>query len=490
MEARVLKDVPKAMAGIRAGLGVFGEKNLDSEWSKHWEDFRKQGGKTGWIDLHHNLEAEEKNLQKMVDRIKAGKAPKHVFRRFLDSVDDINAVIENAARLSAYKNAVDAGLTKKQAAALAKDLTVNFNRKGNMGPSMNALYMFYNASVQGSVRLLQAMAHSKKGRKLAAATIGFAVMVDLMNRALAGEDDDGENLYDALPDYVKDRNLILMGSDGPIVKIPLPWGYSVLHNIGQAIGKSMTGERFNVADEASRVALAALDSFNPVGSSTFLQTISPTIADPAVQIAENKNFAGNPLKPEQSPWGEPKPEYQMHWKSATENSKAVTEWLNRVSGGNTVRPGMIDLSPEWVDLMIDTVGGGMGRTVSNTWDTVEKVIDGKELQTERIPFVRKVTGHNSEYGVKARYYEWSSDVAYAKSERKHLKGKDLQEALKRPASKLVPLYTSTEKALRKLRRVRKGIVARGGDTAAIDRKIRARMSTFNKQYAERVLESR
>ena len=495
----VLKNTFSAINGIRSAL--FGDGSAD--WAPIWEDFRKHGGKTGWIDLHNDIKVRERNLQKTIDRMRAGGDYKGKMTKLLESVDDMNVVIENGVRLSAYKNALDRFITpgmtqqeidgaKDRAAALAKDLTVNFNRKGNWGPVMNALYMFANASIQGSARLLQAMVKSKEGRKLAIATVGFAIFLDIVNRSLSGDDDDGENIYDNLPDYIKDHNLIFMGDKEPIVKIPLPWGYNVLHTIGQVIGESISSGRFNASESASRLASSAIDAFNPVGSGTLLQVISPTITDPLAMISENKTFMGTDLKPEHTfDKTAPVPEYQMHWSSARETSKFVAKWLNDNTGGNEVRPGDINVSPEWLELIWDTATGGLGRTVGNSTDVLARVIQGKPVPTKNIPFVRKVTGYDSQYGVKTRYYEWAKNAAYAKEELLTLKGKDLEDARKRPIAKIVPLYMGTEKTLKALRSARKGMVAAGADQERIDQideRIRDVMANFNMQYAKKILD--
>ncbi len=487
MRGRVIKDIPAAMNGIRSAL--FGDGG--AEWAPIWEDFRKNGGKTGWLDIHGDVKKKEEDLKAMAARLAEGKPSRKLITRFVKKVEDMNNVIENGVRLAAYKNALDAGLSKDRAAALAKDLTVNFNRKGNQGAKVNALYMFYNAAVQGNVRMIQAMASSKQGRKLAYATIGFAIALDMINRSLSGDDDDGEDAYDTLPDYVKDRNIIVMGEKEPILKIPAPWGYNVLHVIGQVIGQAMTGERYNALDSASRVGMALVDAFNPMGSGTFAQVLSPTVTDPIVQIAENKNFAGIPLKPEHTFDSRvPKPEYQMHWGTSREASNAIAKFLNDATGGNEIRPGAINVSPEWIDVIVDSVTGGLGMTAANTLDTATRLLSGDELPADNIPFLRRVTGFNNEKGVKGRYYEWGQGVAYAKSEAKNLRGKDLAEARKNPEYRMIPLYTSTEKQLVSMRKMRRNMVERGSSEESIgklDERIRAVMARFNKSYADTVL---
>ena len=57
-------------------------------------------------------------------------------------------------RLAAYRAAREKGVPVDRAASIAKNVTVNFNRRGTFGPAMNAAYLFYNASMQGSVRSL------------------------------------------------------------------------------------------------------------------------------------------------------------------------------------------------------------------------------------------------------------------------------------------------------------------------------------------------
>jgi hypothetical protein len=78
-----------------------------------------------------------------------------------DWLSDYNQTMENAVRLSAYKVAKEQKkngvreITDQQAASLAKNLTVNFNRKGQIGRQAGALYAFFNAAVRGTARMLR-----------------------------------------------------------------------------------------------------------------------------------------------------------------------------------------------------------------------------------------------------------------------------------------------------------------------------------------------
>ena len=495
MKFKVLKDVPLAMIGITKGM----MGNTTAPWAQTWHEFVKSGGKTGWIDLHQDTKAHEKDLQRIVERINAGKPQKHLIARLFDKIDAMNTIVENGVRLSAYKHGRDIGMSESAAAALAKDLTVNFNRKGVRGPAMNALYMFYNAAIQGQVRLIRTMINSKTGRRMAYSTVVFAAVMDIVNRMQAGDDDDGQNLYDALPDHVKAHNIIIWGGAGrkePLIKIPAPWGYNVLHALGQGIGAAYSRPDFNLQDEVGKGFFAVLDAFNPMGTGDLFQMISPTVIDPFMQIGTNKDWAGRPVKPAQFPTNTPKPFSQQYFKSASETGKDVTKWLNEVEiksigikGGSEITPGTLDFSPEWFDVLVEYAAGGAGRLVSNTVNAARLISQDEPVPTSKTPFLRKVTGYDSQYGVKSRYYEWSRDIGYTKKEISAAEGTERIELRKTPEGRMVSQFSSTEKLLRKLRTQRKKAKARGDDARVdmIDERIRRKMSEFNLEYRTKVL---
>ncbi|WP_218155089.1 LPD38 domain-containing protein [Nitrosospira multiformis] len=90
-------------------------------------------------------------------------------------------------------------------------------------------------------------------------------------------------------------------------------------------------------DRQGGVDLASVffDAFSPVGQAgSALQLAAPMVVDPFIQWAENRNFAGNPLRREQHPFGVPKPEYQMGFRSTSAPAKGLAETLNELSGGN------------------------------------------------------------------------------------------------------------------------------------------------------------
>ena len=487
----IIADVGKAYKGIRNSLY---KKDMDSEWAKHFDRFEKAGGRTGWMEHYADINARRDKLIKRLEHFKGEDKTRAFFHTLGNVIENENTALENAIRLATFVHAssID-GVSDAKAARIAKELTVNFNKKGEYGVAMNAAYLFYNASIQGSVVVFKALKNPRV-HKYAAATVAFAIALDTLNRAIGDDDEDGEAFYDKIDNGVKDRSLIFMipGSGGDYFKIPLPWGFNILHVIGQEIS-SAAGSFAGVNPEwttiggAGRIFGAGLNAFNPINDGSIMQTVSPTVTDPLVKIAENKDWHGGRLKPEQSPFGRPKPEYQMHYSSSRAASKAVTKFMNDISGGDEVRPGWWDWSPEWVDLMIDTAVGAAGRVATDMVDTPAKLIGGDDIEARNIPMLRKVYATKSTHYDSNEYYDRVQDVLTLRDQLKFYSGEEAGQIRQSAGPKvgLIPTAVSSEKRLRKLRKRKRQMIAAGTNQQQvknIEAQIKRVTTDFNTRY--------
>jgi hypothetical protein len=334
---------------------------------------------------------------------------------------DVNSSVENAARLAAYKHAVDLGLTKQQSAHIAKNLTVNFNRKGEIGTAMNAFYLFYNAAIQGTATLWKA-SKSKKVQKVLAGIAVSSFLLAELNRSMSETDKDGENCYDKIPDWEKRRNLIVMNPAGECqdyFKFPLPYGYNVPYVFGENISATLHGR--DKMKAAINMAVSMVDSFNPIGnadSENFevltAKMVSPTFTDPVVDLVANENFMGAPIMPEQRSFGPQLPDSQRYWGSVSGPSKWIAEQLNSLSGGSKYESGLIDVSPETLDHWRDFFTGGAGAFLGRLGDypvhVKDRVLYDEEIPLHKVPFVRKFAGERTEYDISRSYYEKREEV--------------------------------------------------------------------------------
>ena len=166
-EKEVARHVPAALKGIMLALrarraGV----ESDSSWAKLFDEYERAGGRTGYRDLYETAKERGEQLQREIKRVGENNGIASM-RAAFDLLADYNDTMENALRLSAYKVAREQGLAPDKAASLAKNLTVNFNRKGHLTTQVGALYGFFNASAQGTARLIETM-KGPRGRKIVA----------------------------------------------------------------------------------------------------------------------------------------------------------------------------------------------------------------------------------------------------------------------------------------------------------------------------------
>jgi hypothetical protein len=414
MGRKVMKDIPKAMRGTFLALY---NKSPGDEWVKHFNEFRDAGGMINFYSLN-DLEGLRADLKRGIDASRTGAPVKvlNAIRAIGRHMGNTNSAVENAVRLSTYVNARREGFSQDHAASLARNVTVNFTRKGEFGTVANSLYLFYNASLQGSVRLLYATTKSPRVRKILAGIAGSALLWGLLNRLIGGDDDDGESRYDKIPNYVKTRNIIFMRPDGSYWKWPLPYGYNVPWVLGTYLENAIAHPE-KKAEAAVVLAQAILESFNPLGGldsedafSAVAKLASPTIADPWIEMAINEDWAGRPIRRDQPSFGPPLPDNQLYWSTVSPLSKDVTKTLNEMTGGNEVLPGAVDVNPETLDHLFSAFTGGLGRAVMSVIDIPLTKLEGKDLEPEQIPFFRRFRGQPSESHTYRRYDEIKDGV--------------------------------------------------------------------------------
>ena len=460
-----MKDYRKAL--VASTKGAFGRG--EGEWARWYKEFTDEGGRV-FFNRVEDVGMLKKRMERTAEQIAAerGEASTRLqAKRFLmaakDMVENINLGVENAVRLAAYKNSRESGMSKEDAASLAKNLTVNFNRRGTMGPAMNAAYLFFNASVQGSVRILQAV-RSKRVQKMMAGVVVTAAMIEAMNAMVSGDDDDGESYYDKIPHYEKSRNLIIMLPDGEhYVKVPLPYGYNAFYEAGRSSMEVARRGGRRWKESAGGFITTVVDSFNPVGGTdSLLNFVSPTIIDPIVDLTLNKDFTGRPIMPEQNPFDSAEPDHRRYFGSVAPHWRAITDFLNTASGGDDIEAGAVSVSPETLEYLAGTVVGAAGAFVDRTAAVPGKLADPDfDFSTSDVPFARKVVGDPPRWFDKGAYYDRVGAIDKALDHTKDYLDKEMPEEALVYVEKhaavlsLEPVMKASQREMRAIRKARK-----------------------------------
>lgn len=520
---KTVRDSGIAMKAVYASLRNKSLSGKGAEWQKLWKEFVEDGAKTGWFRMD-DLNGQMKEMDRLVALAKGGWQGQGIqaWHSFFKLVEDGNNAVENALRLSAYKHARDAGLSRAQAASLAKNMTVNFNRRGEQGVLLNSLYMFANASIQGTANMMRSLAHLNgegpllqrlrwknlnMAQKVALAATGAGYLIASLNRAGAGQDDDGVNWYDKVPDYVKEHNLVIMkslfgGKPGEYWSIPLPYGYNMFFLLGGTAEGVIRGD-LKATRAAGNIVGGLLGAFNPLGSEdsktltgTLLKNATPTIFRPAMDLAMNENFMGTQIYRENFPGGTPKPESTLGRRSTPEAYKVFADWLNRTSGGSQYRSGAVDINPDIMKYWIDYVSGGMGRFAGKTLDAAAKSYNGTDIPSQQIPFLGKISGQVLPYDDQQKMYDRIDELRQYDAELKTLRGADRTAFLNKYRGQISMngIIHQTQHQLKNLRKQRDEIYSdptlsareQSQRVKAVELRMKAVTDRFNREYREKV----
>jgi len=485
----------------------------DNEYDDYYDEYTKAGAPTG-LTLTKDIEEQRDALYAMVtDGPLTAKG-----KRGLRFIEDLNTASENAIRFATYVSARESGVSVQKSANLAKNLTVNFNRKGEISDGLNLFYLFFNAAVQGTANIAQAMSGRTADGNLTKAQIGAAsitlisYMVTEYNLNAADEDEDGESLYNDLSDYdhLMSWNIVL-GDGKSFFQIPMPYGYGFFHTLGR-VGAEYLNDIKDEADVAAEITAsfahhmlppplafvgtaARADDFGEVAALA-AGSLAPTITEPVVAFATNRNFFGAPIYIEDNPLIKPPtPDSNRSKRSTGEHYKFVAELLNEVTGGSEYRSGWADLSPDGMQYVQEYLFGGLGRFINRSVDLYAKAVspENEEITLSNVPIARYFHGEPSDYSDKLDYYSYIDSATQVFKEAKETTGKERLDFMREFGSvaRLEPLYKETQKQLRKLRQQKKQIEKTQKDPVkAYDQvqKIEAEMQRlfdqFNKRYRE------
>ena len=428
---KVFKDIKNAGVGLKLFIK---DKREDTEWSALAKEFSEEGGRIDFFAFRDAAEFEKKLNNYIKDTTAAGA--RRWKNTMLEFVGEYNAVFENTMRLSTYKNArdefiangMDESDAKRRAADISRNLTVNFSQKGEKGVALNSLYLFFNASVQGTVRMFQAMFRKPKGhkgftrvQKIMGSVMLFGFAQGILNTIMGGDDEDGVNRYRQIDLRARGRqaHIYLPGFD-TFFKIPLPYGYNIPYVMGDTLAALMMGHT-NPGRATMHLMSSAAESFVPFsfgGSDDLfvasLQTLSPTITDPFVDLAVNENYFGQPIYKDPV-WGSSDPPSERYWGSTGEVTKGVSRALNALTGGNKVEAGWLSVPPDIWEYAWETLGGGAGRFVERSTDLVWSIGPGRlthretgDIKWTKVPFARRFMFDETATGNRFIYDQYDS----------------------------------------------------------------------------------
>lgn len=299
-------------------------------------DFMMNGGETGFVSSLdvEDLKKKFKNDLKDLDRWKTN--PIKIGHTIMDGIEFLNRAIEDSNRFAVYMTSIQYGRSIDEAVNDAKDVTLNFNRKGTgeYGWQMiRNLYLFINPAVQ-SLQTLGALAkhHPFKFTAVTASWLASGVLVPIVNAALMsmlGGDDDKDK-YWQFTKWDRRNNLIMwVPFTHEYIKIPLAQEFRAFYGIGDMIASKMMGgelaeESWSQYAEDLLGQVVDMLPLDPTGyDGNIAVSLMPNAIRPVFELAFNVDFTGKPLFKET--------EYNKYDPNFTKAYVGTPDWLVRAS---------------------------------------------------------------------------------------------------------------------------------------------------------------
>ena len=220
---------------------------------------------------------------------------------------------------------------------------------------------------------------------------GFIVpMLNLAVQAMFGGDDDDENGYWDLPEWVRRNNIVLYvpWSDNGYITIPLPHEMRPFYGMGE-IAYSCLMDKENVEDGLQK-SLAGFSALLPIdltgNGGNIAVNMTPTIGQPFAQIIANTDYFGKPIY-KRHEWNERDPEWTKVYKGTTPWLVDGTRLLNEATGGDNVKSGAIDLNPALIEHLFESYLGGVGKTINKSQKTLEMLWNEDLREWRNVPVV-------------------------------------------------------------------------------------------------------
>ena len=379
-----------------------GTLDMNDEIEKMFYQFMMNGGETGFSRMA-DIDEHKKEIKKMLKAANE-KIPAHVVRECMATwIGEVGRGIEMRARFAAFVTSRNAGRTIDRSIWDAKEISVNFNKKGagdkflgaegqtmlgNVAAGVSgagrAGYIFWNAALQGTFGnfLKYAMRHPGKMGTVVASWYGLAMLVTAL--ASAGGDDDDDSCYD-IPEHTRRQNLIVKGPGNAWIKIPLPIEYRAVYAMGELTGSSLFhNEKLEVSD-----VLAQMSQLLPVDMMEGTKALWPSSVKPMVEVSNNESWYGSPIWKD-TPYNKYMPNWTKAYKSANKDLVNLSETLNEVSGGSKYRKGTIDLNPAAIEYLLKQYTGGFFTVTNQIRNLINVGTGEKDFDWRYVPLANRM----------------------------------------------------------------------------------------------------
>ena len=405
--------------------------DMSNETHRAFKLFMENGGETGYSQLR-SMDRHKKEIERMMKESGGRISPKQAFRLLGDTMEFANRGIEDLSRFAAFLTSRQMGRTIDRSIYDAKEMTVNFNKKGAgstfydattqsrvgnaaalLSGTGRSLYLFWNVSIQGSVNIARAVKRNpKKGTAYLATFLALGILQTMLPALTGGDDDDR---YWNLPDYVRRNNICFFVGD-VLVKIPLPQEARAIFGIGELGMSYSSGKEDKTPMELAQTIAGQISQVMPLDlmdDSGATHALMPSLAKPFFEAQTNHSWMGRPIWKD-TDYNKAMPDWTKAYKATGGAYVWLAKELNALTGGDDYKQGWVNINPAKLEYMLKGYLGGLYTAADQIIKSSETAFGDREFSMRDVPilsgFLDGADERNDMRNVNNTYYHFKEEA--------------------------------------------------------------------------------
>nr|DAW82413.1 MAG TPA: ParB ddrB-like ParB superfamily domain [Caudoviricetes sp.] len=405
--------------------------DMSNETQRMFKLFMANGGETGYSQLR-SMDRHKKEIERMMKESGGRISPKQAFRLLGDTMEFANRGIEDLSRFAAFLTSRQMGRTIDRSIYDAKEMTVNFNKKGAgstfydattqsrlgnaaalLSGTGRSLYLFWNVSIQGSVNIARAVKRNpKKGTAYLATFLALGILQTMLPALTGGDDDDR---YWNLPDYVRRNNICFFVGD-VLVKIPLPQEARAIFGIGELGMSYSSGKEDKTPMELAQTIAGQISQVMPLDlmdDSGATHALMPSLAKPFFEAQTNHSWMGRPIWKD-TDYNKAMPDWTKAYKATGGAYVWLAKELNAITGGDDYKQGWVNINPAKLEYMLKGYLGGLYTAADQIIKSSETAFGDRDFSMRDVPilsgFLDGADERNDMRNVNNTYYHFKEEA--------------------------------------------------------------------------------
>lgn len=444
-----------------------GELDMNNSLEHMFHQFIMNGGETGYANVR-DIEQHKNDIQRELKRANGKIGIKRSLSLLGEKLDEYNRAVENCARFAAFLTSREMGRTIDRSIYDAKDISVNFNKKGSGAKFMKATgqtklgktsafisgigrsgYVFWNAAIQGTTNFGRQFKRHPAKAFTASATM-FILGALIAGMGMGDDGDDDKNSYWNLPESVR-RNNILFRVGEQWVSIPLPVEYRSIYGMGELMVSAMSGKEHFTNSELGKAIAGQVTQILPIDfleGEGGVKAFVPSAVKPFAEVISNKGWTGMPIYKD-TPYNKNMPEWTKTYKSANKYLVGLAKTLNEVTGGDAYTKGSVNINPAQIEYLLNGYFGGVSNTIDKLTKSAETIAGKRDYDPKSFLLLNRVLKsgdeRTEERAINREYYRLKEEYEILRDRLKNYEN-DTDNGVFDFSEKINFLYNSPEYA--------------------------------------------